>query len=518
MANNHLRGEVVAMRNPIVLTVENVDTFISGGTGLAFPVQAVDERLSYSLPGAWFSPAVRAHRWDGKEHLLDGTQFPTGLLDAVVEVLKECGTEYQIVDNRVFPDAVNDHNLPGIDLYPHQQIAVAIMLKHKRGVVQVPTAGGKTFICAAAIKALNVPCAYIVHTKTLLSQSVEEFKRVGLDVGMFGSGEHTEGENVTVFMVQTLMAHLRRGNGLDMARYKVLIVDECHHLSSDGRKASWYIASTLFEDAAVRFGVSVTPQFKKSGMLLMAATGPLIHSVPMKTLQARKVISESAPTFVDIETPRLPITMDYQETYQAGIIENTARNNVGITRALKYAREGKLVMVFVDRIEHGELLAAEMTQALKDAQEDYVIQFLSGLNPREEIEDVKKLAKLKLMQVLIVTRKLFGEGVDIPAVDVLINLAGGKSATAFIQMFGRGMRKAEGKDELIYIDFYDNTHRYLRAHSEMRLRHCRKLKQEVKREKEPLTHVAGTEEGAIAVAGRRDPAAAKKRKWIDDPV
>ena len=506
------------MRDPVVLTVGNVDTFISGGQGLAFPVKAVDDRLSYSLPGSWYAMKATGGRWDGKEHLLESDSFPTGLLPFVEEILKEKGTAYRIVDNREFPEDFQDYNLPGIDLYPHQKIAVAIMLKYKRGVVQVPTAGGKTFICAATIKALNIPCAYIVHTSTLFSQTVEEFRRVGLDVGEYGSGQKTEGKDVTVFMVQTIMAALKGGSlrRTAMARmlddYQALIVDECHHLSSDGRKASWYIASTMFENASVRLGVSATPQFKKSGMLLMAATGPLIHSVPVTALQQRKIISDSKPTFIDINTPKFPVTWSYHDAYQQGIVENTKRNDIALKLAADHAEQGKLVMIFVDRIEHGNLINSDLYHC------GVPYFFLSGMNPREEIENVKRLAKTKEVKILVVTRKLFGEGVDIPAVDVLINLAGGKSATAFIQMFGRGLRRAEGKEELAYYDFFDDTHRYLRDHSEVRLRHCKKLKQDVIRAKEPPYNVKPNEASSDPVAGKGNQKIKARRKRSNNTV
>ena len=107
------------------------------------------------------------------------------------------------------------------------------------------------------------------------------------------------------------------------------------------------------------------------------------------------------------------------------------------------------------------------------------VDFLSGLDSIDYVKKVKATAKNKKINILIVTRKLFGEGVDIPTIDVLINLAGGESVIAFTQMFGRGLRISEGKSRLIYIDFLDTSHDWLERHSYSRIKHCKNLKQDV---------------------------------------
>ena len=132
----------------------------------------------------------------------------------------------------------------------------------------------------------------------------------------------------------------------------------------------------------------------------------------------------------------------------------------------------------MERIAHGLSIRDLFLDMMKTVDVP-AFRFLSGEHSREEIEFVKEAAKTRELKILIVTSKLFGEGVDIPAVDVLINAAGGKSAIVFIQMFGRGLRPAEGKDALMYLDFIDNAHRYLKNHSRARMRHCEQLRQSV---------------------------------------
>lgn len=48
---------------------------------------------------------------------------------------------------------------------------------------------------------------------------------------------------------------------------------------------------------------------------------------------------------------------------------------------------------------------------------------------------------------------LFNEGVDVPAIDVVLMLRPTESATVFLQQLGRGLRRSHGKDVLTVLDF-----------------------------------------------------------------
>ncbi len=56
----------------------------------------------------------------------------------------------------------------------------------------------------------------------------------------------------------------------------------------------------------------------------------------------------------------------------------------------------------------------------------------------------------------IVTVDIFSEGVDIPEVNQVIMLRPTQSAIVFVQQLGRGLRKADGKEYVVIIDFIGN--------------------------------------------------------------
>ncbi len=72
---------------------------------------------------------------------------------------------------------------------------------------------------------------------------------------------------------------------------------------------------------------------------------------------------------------------------------------------------------------------------------------------------LEKLAAGELDAVCSVD--LFNEGVDVPAVDRVVMLRPTESPVVFLQQLGRGLRRADGKDALIVIDFVGNHRVFL---------------------------------------------------------
>ena len=418
----------------------------------------------------------KVRRWDGRVRMLSlrTNKFPTGLLSKVCDILNDLGYPYKIERHDRPAIEIGLPDMAGIDLRPYQLKAIHAMLHKKRGTVKIPTGGGKTLVAAAVIKALGLHCAYIVHTSTLLKQTLEVFEKIFPgEVGVV-QGKHHDWKKVTICMVQTLANIVEAKQTKPFQNYQILIIDEEHHLTS-GKSSSWYVAARHFTNAWIRYGLSATPIISKKGMLLIGTTGPIIAQVSMKKLQKSGHISESSIQFYHYQAPWAESSSNWQTVYKENIIHCEQRNDLGCRLAIKHAKQNRLTMIFVDRIEHGMLLFKQLN---KDAP-TLKINFLSGLDDPVYIDRIKNQAKKKQLDILIVTRKLFGEGVDIPAIDVLINLAGGESVIAFTQMFGRGLRISKGKNALLYIDFMDTTQQWLERHSNSRISHCKKLQQTV---------------------------------------
>ena len=56
---------------------------------------------------------------------------------------------------------------------------------------------------------------------------------------------------------------------------------------------------------------------------------------------------------------------------------------------------------------------------------------------------------------------LFNEGVDLPSIDTVMMLRPTESKVLFLQQLGRGLRRSEGKQHLVVLDFIGNHHSFL---------------------------------------------------------
>ena len=102
-------------------------------------------------------------------------------------------------------------------------------------------------------------------------------------------------------------------------------------------------------------------------------------------------------------------------------------------------------------------------------QSDFMANFFLKQNIRavsvhskSKVNRSDAIAKLKTNEIdIIFSVDLFNEGIDIPAVDTILMIRPTESKIIFLQQFGRGLRKAEGKEVVKVIDFIGNHKSFL---------------------------------------------------------
>ncbi len=444
------------------------------------PRTAISDVLSYALPGAFHMPAFKAGKWDGRARLFQGSKFPTGCIDLVTDLLDNHGYKYIIDDRREDIDFVpHMFRLPGIKLRPYQITTIAQMLDAKQGYISVATGGGKTIIAGAIIQGIQKPSAFLVHNSVLFDQTVTEFRKFfgANNVGAYRGG-HTELKPITVFMVQAIRRAIGNKRRMPiLEQFKVIIIDECHHVASDGQKAQWYQVARRFKKAPYRFGMTATPQKRKWKILMRGALGPEITYVGVDELQKQGYLAPTHCEFFRIDEPDI-FGVQYFRAYREGIVENVVRNEYAVKCTLEHAQRRRIVLIIVQEVKHGRIIQ----DMLRQQNSAFNMVFIHGewtksATRRAQLDLIKESIKNRGIDIVIATRGLFGEGVDIPVIDCIINLAGGKSDIAFRQVLGRGLRIAKDKERLHYIDFVDEQNAHLLDHSHSRIAECKKMNQ-----------------------------------------
>jgi superfamily II DNA or RNA helicase len=188
-------------------------------------------------------------------------------------------------------------------------------------------------------------------------------------------------------------------------------------------------------------------------MFLVGLTGEEIYSSTAKELE--DYLSIPLIVIYTIVKPNVPNDSPYSEVYRLGITRNEHRNELIKNICEKYHAAGKTVLVLVKEIAHGHKLA-----------EMLACPFLSGNSSTDErLAEASKLRNGS--RKLLVASTIFNEGLDFPDLDVVVIASGGESTIQTLQRVGRAMRKKQFGG--IVIDFDDQTHKYLKAHSAARI-------------------------------------------------
>jgi len=405
--------------------------------------------------GFYHMQRYKQGRWDGYISLMTSFKtFPTGLVPMVADALVKKGYTLEFIDHTktLGHSEITEDMLNGITLRDYQMEAIETLINKKRGVAKMATNSGKTEVMAGIIKSLRIPNTLIVvHTKELLYQTRERLKeRLGIEVGIIGDGLKNI-LPVTVGMVQTL--HNKASEIPELGVVQLLMVDECHHISSN------QMLDVLQQvSGSYRFGFSGTPLVYDvlSDMKLLGATGDVVYEISNDFLIKHGYSATPTVIIHTIEDYSVDNwEMEYQPAYTTHIVNNEARNKV----IVDISKEAKgIVLILVNRIEHGLALQ----KAIKGSV------FVNGSDSTEFRKETIQAMRTSKFGIYIAT-PIYDEGVDIPAVDTVIMAAGGKSHVKLLQRIGRGMRRKEGANQLVIHDFLDDTNMYLLTHSEERI-------------------------------------------------
>jgi len=198
-------------------------------------------------PKYFFKPNYKLGRWDGKRRFFSDTGITfIILIPEIIKILERLGyTNFAVKDKRktysIEFKPVDENYFVDYDitLAQHQVEAVNSILDNYGGVIRAGTGAGKTIITAALCDVFNkqnLLTIVVVPNYDLVTQTINTFKRCGVDVGEFSGRE----KNVECLNVVTTWQALQ--NNPDILKlFKVFILDECFHpdtkvLTIDGWK------------------------------------------------------------------------------------------------------------------------------------------------------------------------------------------------------------------------------------------------------------------------------------------
>lgn len=450
-------------------------------------LQTVHKALTVKSPDARHSATFRKGYWDGTYKFLRLPKgiFLTGFTQRICSLLEGVDGGVRVVPVRRSDRRPFAERLTGTDAREYQAEGIKRFFAelHCRGALQCPTGSGKSEIGLEIFRRLGQNCLWVTHLKDLAAQTIERahLRLPGLPVGLIGNGTMDPQFPLTVAMVQTLK-DIDKGDPFWDA-WRFVVFDECHHASA----GTWFDVGQRLRFAPYRLALSGTAVTKDPvrDMRLEGMTGPTVNVVSSAELVEQGYLAKHvvhllrapAETFtVGRDYPHLnPRGADrYNAVYQAGIIENEARNDMICETARRHVLAGDKILVLVTRLQHGE--------ALREQIRGYRcwVEWLSGKEPLDRRRNVLDLFRNMIPGSALVASVIFNEGVDIPELDSLIIAGGGESDIRTTQQRGRALRPRPGKGEVKIYDFLDGlsplkgtkvqASDYLALHSRARVR------------------------------------------------
>jgi superfamily II DNA or RNA helicase len=448
----------------LTLVTGNTWTYVDPSASDDVAVGKLCESLSILDPKRHKDKRFKDGDWDGVHYFTDGKRFPTGLLTYVLGKL-EGAVKVEVQDAREWPEVspVEEEWISIMGERREYQVAtVRKALKEKRGIIAAATGAGKTVMMKAIVQALNLKTIVMVPTAALLTQTHRSFKASDFDVGMVGGGHADFDKPVVVATAQSLYARLAREGDLaeKLSEFGLFFFDECHQAQAE---TYWDVIMEC--EAPYRFGLSGTPLRNdiRKDFRLVGAIGPVIDHIRVFTLVQQGFLAK--PYVVRLPYRRVEggqwYSRPYAHVYNHHVAENAERN-AAVVKAVEWlAHHGRTILVVVRLKKHGKQLQKLLEEAGVKAQ------WVSGDTCSGQRDSVIRRLGDGELQCVIGT-SIFDQGVDAPAIDAVVMAVGERADVRIPQRVGRGLRRKDGDNTCVIVDFLDTSHRWMKAQTRER--------------------------------------------------
>ncbi len=152
----------------------------------------------------------------------------------------------------------------------------------------------------------------------------------------------------------------------------------------------------------------------------------------------------------------------WESLVDIGICQNDARNQYAIDYAIEHLDMQTLILI--PRITLGEEYEAAIPRSL----------LVHSKIPKKQRKAAMEEFKVGNLRTMIAT-SLADEGLDLPNVELLIMVSGGRSSQKTIQRASRALRKTDSKNCATILDFSDRFHPIGAYHAKKRMECYRQL-------------------------------------------
>ena len=388
--------------------------------------------------------------------------MPRGCEDVTRSFLNDNAVTYTIIDK------TNHGNKISVSFQgeerEEQLEAINALLPYTNGILHATTAFGKTVTAAAIIARKKVNTLILVHSKALLKQwhdRLTEFlnidypqheeknkrgrRKVFSPIGCFDSSGNTLHGIIDIALIQSCLDE--DGVKPFVQDYGMVIVDECHHVSS-----ITFEQVLMSIKAHTIYGLTATP-IRKDGHqpIIFMQCGPIRFTTDVKSQIAKQSFDRFLiPRFTSYNSileDRLSIATLYKY-----LSEDEIRNNLIVEDICKAVNTRRTPIILTNRTAHVSVLAEKLKATIKN-----VISLTGIGTTKEKREAMQRLQTIPDSEqlVIVATGKYVGEGFDYPRLDTLFLALPISWKGLLTQYAGRLHREYEGKKDVRIYDYID---------------------------------------------------------------
>ena len=426
----------------------------------------ISDKLKYFLPYAYHLPSYKLGRWDGHIRFCDiGGRTYLNLLDRILPIIEDQDYEIDIEDQRQKHefnfDAIDEslhfnktwgkkHPQAGqpIVLRDYQVKTINSFLEQPQCLQEIATGAGKTIITATLSQLVQKygRSIVIVPNKSLVTQTEEDYKTIGLDVGVYYGERKEFDKQHTICTWQSLNVLLKKSKKYEvdirigdfLKDVVCVMVDEVHQAKADVLKT---LLTGPFSNVPIRWGLTGTiPKEDYEMASLQASLGEVIFKLSASELQEKGVLAKCHVNIMQTQDTQVFSNYANELTH---LVTNNERLGFIVDLIDKIRAKGN-TLILVDRIKSGQMLEELIVDSV----------FIQGRTKMEDRAEEYDEIATEQHKVIIATYGVAAVGVNLPRIFNLVLLEPGKSFVRVIQSIGRGIRKAEDKD---HVEIWDIT-------------------------------------------------------------
>ena len=348
---------------------------------------------------------------------------------------------------------------------------------YDKGLVVAATGIGKTYLAAFDSREYE-RVLFIAHREEILKQAAISFKNVrnSDDIGFFYRNQKDTKNKFIFSLVQTLgKDEYLNENYFSKDYFDYIVVDEFHHaVSNNYKKIMEYFKPKFL------LGLTATPERLDSKDVFALCDYNMVYEVRLKDAINKGWLVPFRYYGIYDETVNYE-DIDYKNgKYDDKQLEEALmlnkRGEVILNHYLKY--NSKRAIGFCTSRHHAEYMA-------KVFNENNIPSAAVYSGEKGEYSEERNIALSKLTSgelKVIFSVDMFNEGLDVPAIDMVMFLRPTQSPTIFLQQLGRGLRKFKDKKYLNVLDFIGNYKKanlvpFLLSGREYSASECKKNKQ-----------------------------------------